>query len=217
MACDDLKESFRFIRDEQPIMGRISLLLAGINLVFSALIIIGVPLIINEHLGFSQAVGNRLYGFAEGALAAGGLIGGMLAGVIGKKLSIQKSYIIIGLSTLSLLPIGLALVLPIPAMAAYFTIVISCAALMACSTVFSIEMITYAQIITPAHLLGKVMALLTCLIMCAHPVGQLMYGMLFEVMSTNIRIIFFAALLVCIGITMAARKIISGIPALSAD
>lgn len=85
MAYADLKESYDFIRREQPILGRVSLLLAGINLIFSALIIIGLPIVINEHLGFSQTVGNRLYGFAEGALAAGGLIGGVLAGVIGQK------------------------------------------------------------------------------------------------------------------------------------
>lgn len=217
MAYADLKESYDFIRREQPILGRVSLLLAGINLIFSALIIIGLPIVINEHLGFSQTVGNRLYGFAEGALAAGGLIGGVLAGVIGQKLTIQKSYTIIGLCTFTLFPIGLALLLPISAMTTYVIIVVSCTAMMALSTVFSIEMITYAQQITPTHLLGKVMALLTCLVMCAHPIGQLMYGMLFEIMSTNISLIFFAALLVCIGITVLGRKIISAIPVLTGE
>ena len=217
MAYADLKESYDFIRREQPILGRVSLLLAGINLIFSALIIIGLPIVINEHLGFSQTVGNRLYGFAEGALAAGGLIGGVLAGVIGQKLTIQKSYTIIGLCTFTLFPIGLALLLPISTMTTYVIIVVSCTAMMALSTVFSIEMITYAQQITPTHLLGKVMALLTCLVMCAHPIGQLMYGMLFEIMSTNISLIFFAALLVCIGITVLGRKIISAIPVLTGE
>ena len=217
MAYADLKESYDFIRREQPILGRVSLLLAGINLIFSALIIIGLPIVINEHLGFSQTVGNRLYGFAEGALAAGGLIGGVLAGVIGQKLTIQKSYTIIGICTFTLFPIGLALLLPISTMTTYVIIVVSCTAMMALSTVFSIEMITYAQQITPTHLLGKVMALLTCLVMCAHPIGQLMYGMLFEIMSTNISLIFFAALLVCIGITVLGRKIISAIPVLTGE
>ncbi|NLG04431.1 MAG: MFS transporter [Clostridia bacterium] len=214
LAKHDMKLSFQFIH-ENPILLRVCLLIASINLVFSALLIIGIPIIINEHLGFSQSVGNQLYGYAEGALAAGGLIGGLLTGVIGKKLSVQKSHGILALCTLSLLPIGIALVLPISSMAVYLIIVISCTCMMVLSTLFSIEMITYAQMVTPANLLGKVMALMSVIIMCAHPLGQLIYGVLFELLKANISIIFFAALIVCSGITLAGRSIIRSIPPIS--
>lgn len=209
---NDMKESFAFIKKDQPVLGKVSILLAAINLIFSSLIIIGVPIIVNETLGFSQSTGNRLYGYAQGSLAAGGLIGGMLTGVIGKKLSIQKSHILISLCTLTLLPIGLALALPIAPIVSYLIIIISCTTMMACSTVFSIEMISCAQKMTPPHLLGKVMALITCLVMCAHPIGQLLYGALFEVMSDSIALLFFGALLICIVISAAGKKILSSIP-----
>lgn len=212
MGAADMKESLRFITGEQKLLGKICILLAMINLVFSALIVIGVPIIINEHLGFSQTLGNQLYGYAEGGLAAGGLLGGLLAGIVGKRLVIQKSYLILLFCSLTLLPITLALMLPLPSMVVYLLIVVSCIVMMIFSTVFSIEMMVYGQQITPPHLLGKVMALISALVMCAHPVGQLLYGMLFEVVGDQIYLIFLFALAASIAISLMARRLIKKIP-----
>lgn len=212
MVKADMKESLIFIKDENPVIGKVCMILAGVNLVFSSLIIIGVPIIINEHLGFSQVVGNRLYGYAEGALAAGGLLGGILAGIIGKKLKIQQSYLIIFFATLTLLPIGLVLVLPVHQMAAYAVIVVSCMIMMSFSTIFSVQMMAYVQMVTPVHIIGKVMSLLMCLVMCAHPLGQTIYGTLFQLLSDRLYVIFFAALLICLIITIIAKYVFAQMP-----
>ncbi len=212
MVKTDVKESLIFIRNENPVIGKISMILAGVNLVFSSLIIIGVPIIINEHLGFTLAAGNRLYGYAEGALAAGGLIGGILAGLIGKRLRLQRSYLIIFFATLTLFPIGLVLLLPVHRMAAYAVIVISCMIMMAFSTIFSVQMMAFVQEVTPVHLIGKVMSLLMCLVMCAHPLGQSIYGTLFEALSQQLYLIFFIALLICLMITIIAKYVFAQIP-----
>ncbi len=212
MVQADMKESLTFIKDENPVIGKVCMILASVNLVFSSLIIIGVPIIINEHLGFKQVVGNRLYGYAEGALAAGGLIGGILAGIIGRKLKIQQSYMIIFFATLTLLPIGLVLFLPVHQMAAYAVIVVSCMVMMSFSTIFSVQMMAYVQMVTPVHLIGKVMSLLMCLVMCAHPLGQAIYGALFEVLPERLYLIFFVALLICMVITAIAKCVFEQIP-----
>lgn len=205
LAASDLRESWHFIRHECPEIGRIGLLLTAINMVFSALVIVGLPIVVTSHLGFDQATGNRLYGYAEGALAAGGLLGGLLSGVVGHKLKVSRGARLIFWCTATLFPMGLALRLPIGSMTAYLVIVSFCVVMMIISTLLSIEMITYVQKITPTALIGKVMALLTCLVMFGNPIGQATYGVLFEGLSDKVDWIYFGAFAICLGLYMVSR------------
>ncbi len=207
LAAADLRESWQFIRHEHPEIGRLGLLLTAVNLVFSALIIVGLPIVVTSHLGFDQATGNRLYGYAQGALAAGGLLGGLLSGVVGHKLKVSRGAMLIFGCTATLLPMGLALRLPIDSMTAYLLIAGFCVIMMTISTLFNIEIITYVQKITPATLTGKVMALLMCLVMCGNPIGQVIYGVLFEYLSANVYWIYFGAFTVCLGLCMVSHLV----------
>jgi len=207
LAVSDLRESGRFIRRERPEIGRVGLLLLAVNMVFSALVVVGLPIVITGHLGFDQATGNRLYGYAEGALAAGGLLGGLLSGVVGHKLRISRGARLIFWCTATLFPIGLALLLPVGAMTAYLMIAGFCVILMIFSAILNVEMITYVQRITPPTLTGKVMALLTCLVMCGSPVGQVIYGTLFERLSDSVEWIYFGAFAVCLGLCAVSHHV----------
>lgn len=205
LVASDLRESWQFIRRERPEIGRLGLLLTAVNLAFSALVIVGLPIVITSHLGFDQATGNRLYGYAEGALAAGGLLGGLLSGVIGNKLKVSHGARLIFWCTATLLPMGLALRLPIGSMTAYLVIAGFCVVMMILSTLLNVEMITYVQKNTPGTLTGKVMALLMCLVMCGNPIGQVIYGMLFDCLSARVDWIYFGALAICLGLCMVSR------------
>lgn len=48
---------------------------------------ISVPVIITQGLDFPINVANRLYGYAEGVIAVGSIAGGLLAGLLAKKLT----------------------------------------------------------------------------------------------------------------------------------
>jgi len=205
LASSDLKESWQFIRHKHPEVGLVGILLTTLNLVFSALIIVGVPIVITSHLGFDQDTGNRLLGYAQGALATGGLLGGLLSSVVGTKLKVSHGARLIFGCTLSLLPMGFALLLPISPMTAYIITAVFCMFMMIISTLLNIEMITYIQKITPSDLIGKVMALLLCLIMCGHPIGQVIYGILFDHLSTAVYWIYFGAFALCIAISIPSR------------
>ena len=54
---------------------------------------------------------------------------------------------------------------------------------------FSIQMLAVVQAETPEHLIGKVIACITTLIMCAQPFGQLIYGLLFERIGASVIIV----------------------------
>ena len=87
----DFSESFAFITKEKPFIGKTLLTICGINLFLSSMIIVGLPYIITEVLDLPSALSNQLYGYASGALAAGGLCGGISAGIFAGKLSFRKS------------------------------------------------------------------------------------------------------------------------------
>lgn len=129
-----------------------------------------------------SVINNTLYGYAQGALAAGGLAGGLFAGVLAKKLSIHQSGNLLVACAICVFPMGAALLIP-SAMMGYIIITICCFVIMLFSTVFSIQMLSFVQTEIPQHLIGKVIAVVLTVSMCAQPLGNALYGVLFEVCS----------------------------------
>lgn len=179
----DFAESIRFIRTEKPVIGKVLLVVCGINLFLSAMIMVALPYLITEVFELEAAFANRLYGFAQGALAAGGLTGGILAGILGNRLSIQKSGRLVLAGAAGVLPIGATLMLCPSGMVNYIVLTICCFLIMVCSTVFTVQIMSFIQAETPQNLIGKVIAVILSISMCAQPLGTAWYGILFELCS----------------------------------
>lgn len=207
IAASDMKDSISFVKTENPMIGKAALLIAGINLFLSALIIIGMPIVVTRMLGFGEAAGNRFYGYAQGALAAGGLAGGLMAGMLGKKLNIKNAHWLLAACALGLFPIGAVLWFSAPAMVSYTITVASCFWMMVVSSMFSIQMMSYVQLVTPAHLVGKIMSLVMCICMIAQPLGQALYGILFEELRDYAAWLFWGAMVICGMIAVYSRKL----------
>lgn len=203
----DLMESAVFIKKQQPVIWKVSLLGASANLFFSSLIVIALPVIITQRLGFPEAVGNRLYGYAEGVLAAGSLTGGLLAGILSKYQKAHYQYLLLIISSMTLLPIAAALFFPFPAMGVYVIIIVCCFIMLTLSTLFSIQMMTYLQLVTPEHMLGKVISCAMCICMCAHPIGQAAYGVLMEKLKESAFILFIGAFIIITIISLRSKKL----------
>lgn len=107
----DFADSIRFIRKDKPAIGKAVWIVCGINLFLSAMISVGVPYLITEVLDIEASLANRLYGFAEGIMAAGGLTGGICAGVFGNKLSIHKSCNLLIAGAVGIFPVAAVLLL----------------------------------------------------------------------------------------------------------
>lgn len=202
----DLKASFRYMYKEQPLIMQFSLAIAAINMILSALIIIGLPVIVTQMLEFDSDMANRLYGYAEGAMAMGSLCGGMGAGLFAKKLKARNGYLLLFYDALTLIPIGAAIMLPIPAMLSYIIIMLSCFGMMFLATLFSIQIMSYLQMIVPENLIGKVISCAMCIGMCASPIGQAIYGGLFETLKENVFIVFFVAAILTVLLSLAMKK-----------
>lgn len=187
----DLGDALHFLRRKKPMLLRFLFILAAINLFLSSLFMVGLPYLIKTHLGLSA----QLYSYSEAALGVGSILGGLLSGLIARKLAFRRSHIFIAGTSLLMLPIVLSLALHLPAMAAY-GIILTCVLLgMAGAAIFSIFGQTYMQQQTPTHLLGKVSSFVSAICMCAMPLGQAMYGVLFQAFQANVwAVVAFGAL-----------------------
>ena len=177
----DFSESVRFIRKEKPVIGKTLLVICGINLFLAAMIVVALPYLITEVLNMEASQANRLYGFAEGILAAGGLAGGISAGIFADKLAIHKSGNLVIACSVCVFPIGASLILFSSAIINYIVITVCCFAIMVCSTILTVQMMSFIQTETPQNLIGKVIAVIFTVSMCAQPLGNTLYGVLFEI------------------------------------
>lgn len=179
-AGRDFAESFRFIRRKQPILGKGMVIVCFVNLCLSAMIVVGLPYLITEALPFAPGQANRLYGYAQGALAAGGIAGGVGAGALAGRLRIHKAGNLLIVGAACVFPMGIALCGSIPAVAVYLVMTVCCFFIMIAATIFTVQMMSLIQAQTPQNLIGKVSSVVMMVSMCAQPVGNAMYGFLFE-------------------------------------
>ncbi len=180
-ARSDLAESIRFIRKEKPVIGRVVLAVSGINLFLSAMIVVALPYLVTEVLDLGTWQADRLYGYAQGALAAGGLAGGIGAGIFADRLAVEKAGRLVTACAVCVFPIGAALLLCSSGVFVYGVMTVCCFLIMVFSTVFTVQMLSFVQAETPQELIGKVIAVILTVSMCAQPLGNAFYGVLFEI------------------------------------
>ena len=63
----------------------------------------------------------------------------------------------------------------------YIVITVCCFTIMVFSTVLTVQMMSFIQAETPQNLIGKVIAVIFTVSMCAQPLGNALYGVLFEI------------------------------------
>ncbi|MCQ2012679.1 MFS transporter [Clostridium butyricum] len=203
----DMKDSFTFMIHNRPEILKMSFIISVFNLLLSACAMIGLPIVITQNLGLSLEIANRLYGYVEGAMGAGSLIGGILAGVLAKNIKIRYANLLIIICSLTFLPIAVALSSSLPVITTYVIITASSFFMMMLASFFSIQLMSCLQILTPNELLGKVISCAMCIVMCATPLGQAIYGIAFQHFSKKPQIIFLIAMIFTIIIGLGTTRI----------
>ena len=199
----DLQECVRFVRSEKPVFVSVVVLVAMFNLVLSAVMIVGTPILITQVLGLSDT----LYGLTQGALALGGLCGGALAAACGDKLRVQKAHLLLLACSAAVAVMGLSLWLRLPPLVSYAAITLMSFAAMGASTLFMVQIYTLVQVQTPPQLVGKVMAALISIAMCGQPVGQALYGLLFDLFAPYPYLVLLGAAGAALCISLCSRRV----------
>lgn len=202
---NDLKESFYFVKTEKPIFFSVVLLISIFNLVLSAVMIVGTPILITQVLKMSDT----MYGLTQGALALGGLCGGILTAIIAEKLKLKNSYILLLVCAISVAFMGVPIMLNAPAIISYWIITLMSFTAMGASTLFVIQIYTMVQQQTPPQLVGKIMAALISIAMCGQPIGQAVYGILFDIFESQTWIVLIVAAIAAFLISLYSKKIFS--------
>lgn len=198
---EDLALSAHFLRREQPDILKLLLLAALAGMFVSGTAVVGFPYLVRTVLGLSATY----YGAAESAMGAAAILGSLCAGLLGKKLRVRDLSAIFLSFGLSLFPIGLSFLLPVGRMARYGVLLFFFCVCQLGVCIFSTYAITLIQQRTPEQLMGKVMSCVFTLSMCAQPVGQMVYGALFDCFSDSVYwVLIPTGVLICL-IAVASR------------
>lgn len=198
---EDLAVSAHFLRREQPDILKLLLLAALAGMFVSGTAVVGFPYLVRTVLGLSATY----YGAAESAMGAAAILGSLCAGLMGKKLRVRDMAAIFLSFGLSLFPIGFSFLLPVGTMARYGVLLFFFCVCQLGVCIFSTYAITLIQQRTPEQLMGKVMSCVFTLSMCAQPVGQVVYGALFDCFSDSVYwVLIPTGMLICL-IAVASR------------
>lgn len=176
MAKNDFSGSIRFIIKERPDIMKMLLLAAFSRFFVMGVTLVGLPFLVRSVLGLDA----KFYGGAESALAIATILGSIAAGFLtGKLRSGRLSYVLAAIGV-CIIPAGVIFLFPSGVMIKYAVIVAAFCGMQAAISIFSIFAVSMIQQNTPDELIGKIMAYTSAVTLCAQPVGQMVYGFLFD-------------------------------------
>ncbi len=190
----DFAESFRFVGKEQPGVLKLMMLSAVVSFFIAGIAIVGLPYIVRVVLGMNAGY----YGAAQSIFAFSAILGSVAAGFLIGKLKIRRLSFVLSAIGMFLIPAGAAFLFPGGATLKYvINIVMFCGMQMAIG-IFNIFALSLIQQKTPQHLMGKVMAYISTIVMCAQPLGQMIYGFLFDSLRVSVFLVLIpSGLIVC--------------------
>ena len=172
----DFLSSMQYISKEQTSISKMLLLTAFSRFFVMGITIVGLPFLVRTVLGFNA----KYYGAAESALAVATILGSIAAGVLAEKLKIHKLSVLLATLGIFIIPAGIVFLLPVNAIIKYGVTVVSFCGMQAVISIFSIFAVSLIQQRTPNHFIGKVMAYTSTVTLCVQPIGQIVYGFLFD-------------------------------------
>jgi len=172
----DFLSSMQYISKEQTSISKMLLLTAFSRFFVMGITIVGLPFLVRTVLGLNA----KYYGAAESALAVATILGSIAAGVLAEKLKIHKLSVLLATLGIFIIPAGIVFLLPVNAIIKYGVTVVSFCGMQAVISIFSIFAVSLIQQRTPNHLIGKVMAYTSTVTLCVQPIGQIVYGFLFD-------------------------------------
>ena len=191
----DFLSSMQYISKEQTSISKMLLLTAFSRFFVMGITIVGLPFLVRTVLGFNA----RYYGAAESALAVATILGSIAAGVLAEKLKIHKLSVLLASMGIFIIPAGIVFLFPVNAIIKYGVTVVSFCGMQAVISIFSIFAVSLIQQRTPNHLIGKVMAYTSTITLCVQPIGQIVYGFLFDRFYSVVYVVLIpTGIIVCI-------------------
>ena len=204
----DIKSTFFYIKKQCPSIWQVTLVILALNGIVGALLGTCIPVVITQQLGFESSMANRFYGYFGSINAAGGLLGAFAAGKLLAKIKISKGFWLLIIASAPCMLIGFGLLLPENMrLVVYVMICLSGFAATFFCAVSSIQLMSCIQMLSPKHMIGKIMGCLSAICMCASPIGTAVYGVLLETWWNGTAMILIGAFIVFTFIAIKAKGI----------
>ncbi|AFA50002.1 MFS transporter [Acetobacterium woodii] len=202
---NDIKATLKFLYYERPLVLSFLFICAGINLFMTPLYTVGVPYVEKITMGIS----NELYGISEAILGVGMIFGALLSPLIARHNPFEKIHRLFLLMGIGILGMGFCLTpwlmdnSPTP-LTAYGFFTFFGFILMFFVANINIQALTFIQLQVPQNQMGKTMALTTALSTVFMPVGQILFGQLYDHLNSELIVIY----ILVTGLTFGIAKII---------
>lgn len=192
---EDFVSSMHYISKEQTGILKMLLLTALSRFFVMGITVVGLPYIVRTILGLNA----KYYGAAESTLAIATILGSIAAGFLTGKLKTRKLSLILSALGIFIIPAGIAFIVPTSVIIKYIINIISFCGMQIAISIFSIFAVSLIQQKTPNHLIGKIMAYTSAITLCVQPIGQIIYGFLFDSFSNKIYFVLIpTGIIVCI-------------------
>ena len=199
----DFLSSMQYILKEQTSISKMLFLTAFSRFFVMGITIVGLPFLVRTVLGFNA----KYYGAAESALAIATILGSIAAGGVAEKLKLHKLSVLLAPLGIFIIPAGIVFLLPVNSIIKYGITIVSFCGMQAVISIFSIFAVSLIQQRTPNYLIGKVMAYTSTITLCIQPIGQIVYGFLFDRFHNEVYFVFIpTGIIVCI-VGLSAMKL----------
>lgn len=178
----DFKDSIRLISRERPAILKMLWVVSLVTFLIQGVCTVGFPYIIRNVLG----LGAIYYGASESIVGLAAIAGGILAGLAASKITPENIHLIIGALGLFLIPPGILFLILGNPYKKYAALVLFSVAIQLAACGFSIFTTSLIQRLTPGNMVGKVSAYTSSITLCIQPLGQILYGFLFDCFSEEV-------------------------------
>lgn len=173
----ELAQYLTYLEHHQPEVLRLAGIMALVNFVEIPAVLVGIPVVVVQHLGQSDAI----LGVVQAVLSVGGLAGGVLAGRGKHPLTDRQALgSLLGIAGLCA---AMGTVLWVPPLACA-GVALCGFGVMAAAMRFNVWFFARLQTLVPQEQLGRVTGCTVALASLTQPVGQAVYGILFDRFST---------------------------------
>ncbi|WP_099469983.1 MFS transporter [Konateibacter massiliensis] len=203
----DMKAGFVYVV-KQPFILKSMIVAAAINLVLSPLLIVGSPIILRVTMQSSDT----MQGIGVGLISFASILGTLTIGVFAKRIKVKTLHRFIAAIALLAVPIAVSVfpfILELGYYPAFTLFMLGAIPIAMVASIISIYVIARVQRVTSNDNLGKVMAIIMAVAGCAAPIGQVIYGVVFESFSDVLYFPILAVSLLMLVIAFVARRMFS--------
>ncbi len=123
-----------------------------------------------------------------------------------EKFKIRKLYLTLLIIAIPLLPCGIIFLFIKDTQINYAILLLSFAIIQISACVFSVFALSIIQQLTPDNMIGKVMAYTATFSLCAQPLGQIIFGILFDGFSSAVYLVLIPTGIILSIISLATKE-----------